>query len=84
MVDQPYPIPEPHYAIQNIHSPANPDHIKRKYLDVPYASQPHAQNLDIYLPEDIPGLFPATVSIHGGAFMGCDKPDALVLIQFSA
>ena len=49
--------------------------IKRKYLDVPYASVSGAQKLDIYLPEDGDGPFPVIVHIHGGAFMKCDKAD---------
>jgi acetyl esterase/lipase len=49
--------------------------IKRKYLDVPYASASNAQKLDLYLPETGGGPFPVIVFIHGGAFMMCDKAD---------
>ncbi len=55
------------------------DHIKRKILDLPYANQSPAQKLDLYFPDDIPGPFPVIVSIHGGAFMGCDKSDMQVM-----
>ena len=72
-------MPPAHYAIQDIHPPANTDHIKRKFLDIPYASLSPAQKLDIYLPDDSAGPFPVIVSIHGGAFMGCDKADMQVL-----
>ena len=54
-------------------STANTDHIHRKFLDVPYASLSPAHRLDIYLPEEGDGPFPVILSIHGGAFMECDK-----------
>jgi acetyl esterase/lipase len=71
--------PRTHYAIQEVHPAANTDHVKRKYLDVPYASLSPAQELDIYLPDEGQGLFPVIVSIHGGAFMGGDKAEMQVL-----
>jgi acetyl esterase/lipase len=79
MNDQRPPRPPAHYAIQDIHPAANTDHIKRKFLDIPYANLSPAQKLDIYLPEDGAKPFPVIVSIHGGAFMGCDKADMQVL-----
>jgi acetyl esterase/lipase len=79
MIDQNNPTSKPHYAIQVVHPPANTEHIKRKFLDIPYANQSHSQKLDIYLPDDIPGRKPIIVSIHGGAFMGCDKADMQVM-----
>lgn len=54
-------------------------HIKRKWLDVPYAYQSPAQKLDIYLPDKGDGPFPVIVDIHGGAWMFGDKGDALNL-----
>ena len=72
-------IPGKHYAIQDEPPPANTDHIKRKFLDIPYASLSPAQKLDIYLPDEGEGPFPVIVWIHGGAFMGCDKADLQVL-----
>jgi acetyl esterase/lipase len=71
--------PDTHYAIEELHPPANTDHIKRKFLDVRYASLSPAQKLDIYLPEEAQVPFPVILSIHGGAFMGCDKSDAQVI-----
>ncbi len=71
--------PESHYAIQQPHPPADVSHIKRKYIDIPYATLSPAQRLDVYLPESGTGPFPVIVSIHGGAFMGCDKSDAQIL-----
>ena len=59
--------------------PANTDHIKRKFIDVPYAQVSPAQKLDIYLPDKGDGPFPVIVSIHGGAFMICDKGDMQVM-----
>lgn len=52
---------------------------KRKYLDIPYATLSPLQKLDIYLPDEGDDPFPVIVSIHGGAFMGCDKSDMQVL-----
>jgi acetyl esterase/lipase len=71
--------PNTHYAIQETHPPADTDHVKRKFLDVPYASLSLAQKLDIYLPDEGQGPFPVIVSIHGGAFMGGDKAEMQVL-----
>jgi len=71
--------PDAHYAVQEAPPPANTDHIKRKFLDIPYATQSPAQKLDIYLPEDGDDPFPVILSIHGGAFMGCDKADAHIM-----
>jgi len=79
MTDQNNPFSDQHYAIQDIHPPANTDHVKRKILDIPYATISPAQKLDIYLPDEGNGPFPVIVSIHGGAFMGCDKADAQVM-----
>ena len=79
MIDQNISTPRPHYAIQAIHPLANTDHIKRKTMDIPYASKSPAQKLDIYFPDDKAGLFAVIVSIHGGAFMGCDKSDMQVI-----
>jgi acetyl esterase/lipase len=71
--------PKKHYAIQDEPLPANTDHVKRKFLDIPYASLSQAQKLDIYLPDEGEGPFPVIVWIHGGAFMGGDKADVQVL-----
>lgn len=71
--------PVPHYALPDVPPRANTDHVKRKFLDIAYADLSPAQKLDIYLPEDGDGPFPVIVSIHGGAFMGCDKADMQVL-----
>ena len=71
--------PDTHYAIEELHPPANTDHIERKFLDIPYASLSPAQKLDIYLPDEGKEPFPVILSIHGGAFMGCDKSDMQVL-----
>jgi acetyl esterase/lipase len=60
-------------------SRANTGHIRRKFLDVPYASLSPAHRLDVYLPDEGDGPFPVIVSIHGGAFMECDKADGQVM-----
>ena len=79
MTDNNQPVPDRHYAIGDLPLRANTDHIKRKFLDIPYASTSPAQKLDIYLPDEGGGPFPVIVSIHGGAFMGCDKTDMQVM-----
>ncbi len=50
-------------------------HTQNRFLDIPYATLSKAQKLDIYLPENISGLLPVIVAIHGGAFMMGDKGD---------
>lgn len=71
--------PSPHYAIQDAPPPADTKHIRRKYLDIPYAHLSPAQKLDIYLPDTGDSPFPVIAVFHGGAFMGCDKADMQVL-----
>ena len=44
MIDQNNPFPDQHYAIQDLHPPANTDHVKRKFLDIPYATISPAQD----------------------------------------
>jgi acetyl esterase/lipase len=79
MNDHNKPASERHFAISDLPPLANTDHIKRKFLDIPYASMSPTQKLDIYLPDEGDGPFPVIVSIHGGAFMGCDKADMQVM-----
>ena len=71
--------PNTHYAIQVTHPAADTSHVKRRYLDIPYADLSRLQKLDVHLPDEGEGPFPVIVSIHGGAFMGCDKADLQVL-----
>jgi acetyl esterase/lipase len=71
--------PDTHYAVAMQAPPAYTHHIKRRYLDIPYARRSMSQMLDIYLPDEGEGPFPVILSIHGGAFMGCDKSDMQVL-----
>ena len=73
------PGPGTHYAVPDPPPPANTGHIRRKFLDVPYASASPLQKLDLYLPDEGEGPFPVILSIHGGAFMGCDKGDVQVM-----
>lgn len=54
---------------------ANTAGIKKKMLDIPYASISSAQKLDIYLPDEGKGPFPVIIQIHGGAFRMGDKGD---------
>jgi acetyl esterase/lipase len=59
--------------------PADVSHIRRKWLDLPYANISSAQNLDIYLPDEGEGPFPVILYIHGGAFAIGDKRNIEVL-----
>lgn len=52
---------------------ANTEHVKRKWLDMAYATTSQAQKLDVYLPGEGDGPFPVIVYIHGGAFKAGDK-----------
>lgn len=49
--------------------------VKRKYLDIPYASESPKQCMDIYLPEEGEGPFAVLFHIHGGGFALGDKRD---------
>ena len=71
--------PPPHYGIAEQPPMVDTSFIKRRFLDIPYASLSPSQKLDIYLPDEGSGPFPVIVAIHGGAFMGCDKADMQVL-----
>jgi len=71
--------PDNHYAVDLQPPPAYTHNIRRRYLDIPYANISLSQKLDIYLPNEGEGPFPVILSIHGGAFMGCDKSDMQVL-----
>lgn len=54
---------------------ADVSHIRRKWLDVPYAGISPAQQLDIYLPSEGDGPFPVMLHVHGGGFELGDKRD---------
>ena len=65
---------------EGIHIPeADVSFVKRKYLDISYASFSDAQKLDIYLPEMGDGPFPILLQIHGGGFEFGDKRDLHLL-----
>ncbi len=53
--------------------------IRRKSLDIPYASQSPNQKLDIYLPGEGDGPFPTIIFVHGGAFIFGNKRDTQLL-----
>ena len=72
------PMPD-HYAVFEAPPQADVSSIRRKWLDLPYAFLSPAQRLDLYLPDEGEGPFPVILSIHGGAFMGCDKRDMQIL-----
>jgi acetyl esterase/lipase len=54
---------------------ADVSHVRRKWLDVPFAGLSPAQQLDVYLPEEGDGPFPVILHIHGGAFAIGSKRD---------
>ena len=56
--------------------------VKRKFLDIPYATLSQAQKLDIYLPESGDGPFPVIMHLHGGGFAIGDKRDIHILPFF--
>jgi acetyl esterase/lipase len=58
---------------------ADVSHVRRKWLDVPYAHTSPAQQLDLFLPDTGEGPFPIVLHIHGGAFAIGDKRDLQVL-----
>jgi acetyl esterase/lipase len=60
-------------------APLDTSHIKRKWLDLPYATRSPAQKLDLYLPDDGEGPFPVIATFHGGAWMFGDKADVMNL-----
>ena len=49
--------------------------VKRKYLDIEYATESPNQKMDIYLPEEGEGPFRVIFHIHGGGFAIGDKRD---------
>ncbi|MDR1822126.1 MAG: alpha/beta hydrolase [Oscillospiraceae bacterium] len=54
--------------------------VPRKFLDVPYSVKSDRHKLDIYLPDEGVGPFPAVVFFHGGAFVGGDKRDMQIAV----
>ena len=68
-MDDLFPLPQP----------MDTSHIKRKWLDIPYADKSDAQKLDIYLPNKGDGPFPVIATFHGGAWMFGDKGDDMNL-----
>lgn len=70
-------IPLPPDAPPFIQPDVDVSAIKRKYLDVPYAGTDNPdQTMDIFLPEEGEGPFPALIQFHGGAFIGGHKRDS--------
>lgn len=57
---------------------AEVSHIRRKFLDIPYADRSEFEKLDIYLPDEGEGPFPTIIFIHGGAWYACDKRDTQI------
>ncbi|WP_276352207.1 alpha/beta hydrolase [Cohnella caldifontis] len=53
----------------------NKERFARKWLDIPYTNLPDSKKLDVYLPEDGNGPYPAVLYIHGGGFFLGSKDD---------
>lgn len=58
---------------------ADVSHVRRKWLDIPYADRSPAQQLDIYLPDEGEQPFPVILHIHGGGFAIGDKRDIHIM-----
>jgi acetyl esterase/lipase len=54
--------------------------VPRKFLDIAYSTKSDRHKLDIYLPDEGVGPFPAVVFFHGGAFVGGDKRDLQIAV----
>lgn len=54
---------------------ADVSHVRRKWLDLPYAGASPAERLDLYLPDEGSGPFPVVLFIHGGGFALGHKRD---------
>ena len=74
-----HPTPDRHYAVTDLPPLADTRHIRRKYLDVAYAPAVPCPETGHLFAREGDGPFPVIVSIHGGAFMGCDKADMQVM-----
>jgi acetyl esterase/lipase len=67
------------HVYQTVKRPGNPPlntrYIRRKWLDIPYATGCPRAVMDIYLPNDGDGPFPVILFAHGGGFAFGDKGD---------
>jgi acetyl esterase/lipase len=60
-------MPQP-FAEPNPRPEADVSFVKRKFLDLSYATISEAQKLDIFLPDSGEGPFPVFFHVHGGGF----------------
>lgn len=67
--------PNIRYVLQNTPLPVDSSLVKRKFLNIPYATLSFSQKLDSYLPEEGDGPFPVIAAIHRRSFLGWDKVD---------
>ena len=67
--------PNAYYAIQYTPIPFDSSLVKRKFLDIPYATLSLSQKLDSYHPHVGDWSFPVIAGINSGAFFGWDKVD---------
>ena len=53
---------------RRVHIPAETGFVRRSFLDLPYMQGGPRQTLDIYLPNEGKGPFPAVIDIYGGGW----------------
>ena len=63
------------YTNQDTQLPIDSSFVKRKFLDIPYATLSLSQKLDSYHPHVGDWSFPVIAGINSGAFFGWDKVD---------
>jgi acetyl esterase/lipase len=71
-------------AIFNSRNGVDAGEMKRKWLDIPYASFSPSEKLDVYLPDEGLGPFPVVIAIHGGSFTAGDKRDFQIVPMLAA
>lgn len=75
-IDSPWKLTTPDPNQRGAQPEIDVSGIRRKWLDVAYASDSPNQKLDIFLPDEGEGPFPVFIFMHGGAFMFGSKRDA--------
>ncbi|MDO9085241.1 MAG: hypothetical protein Q7U53_03435 [Anaerolineaceae bacterium] len=70
--------PNIRYVRQNTPLPFDSSLVKRKFLNIPYATLSFSQKSDNILPDEGDGPFPVIAGINKGAFLGRDKGDMQV------
>lgn len=74
-LDTPWKLTPPDPKVPGSQGEVDLSGVRRKWLDLPYASQSPSQKLDILLPEEGEGPFPVLIFMHGGAYLFGSKRD---------